>query len=899
MTSFYLKKIQIIILSMLFLYTSNFLHVHAEPGIEWETLVGGPLFFHWGTGVDQTFDGGYIAVGYVDSSGTGGGGFHKIYLAKISPTGRIEWSKSIGDASKETSGTFVQQTKDGGYIIAGSIDQMGWETPTSVYLVKTDSQGNIVWTKTFGESIANGNSVYQTKDGGFIFAAGSNLYKTDTNGNQQWSKTYSDNVMHAHQTRDGGYILVTGNQAIKLNTTGTPIWSSNLGVNANSVQETQDGGCIAVGGLSLVKVSSSGHIEWTKSFGGTGNNWGNSVQETYDGGYIIAGTTRTDDNIDVYIVRTDGNGILEWEKKIGATEVARGDYGYHVELCDDGGYIVVGASDKAGLNGVSDVYLIKIAPDTVPPPKPSEFVLSDLLVLPSEVEIGQNVSVSVKVSNIGEKAGSHTVELRLDSTLVNSQSVYLDGGDFTTITFVISSEISDIHTVSVDSLIGSFRVKGPAEPEPQPTPEPVTPDSPHDVAAVAQTSEVSVVVPGTLVNIDVYIDNLGNETETFDVTCYYGNEEISTVRIEELEAHTRVILLFIWDTSEIEYDRYLIKAWADSSEEISEIFEDNNWCTQNLPIRVVPSSAEIPTSITCFSRGTEYNIDDEVTIEGSITPSVGNARVLLTFYYQEKDEIIKSHTRDRYTRITNSNGEYYFTFIPEDNDFFEDNGNGVYYVSASWEGITPYLGSSSANFTIWIKEKSWFNLPCFIATATFGSELSSEVQFLRGFRDNIVLSTYSGSNFMQVFNSFYYSFSPSVAKVIASNEAIRAGMRVLLYPLIGILHLSSSAFSLFSFLPEVGVLVAGFVASSLIALVYFTPGVLLLGYFKKYRPSVIVTRTFCMFWAGSIILMAFAWISRSSLFMMMSTGSFVLVTMGLTSLVTLRLVARALHLRAR
>jgi hypothetical protein len=111
---------------------------------------------------------------------------------------------------------------------------------------------------------------------------------------------------------------------------------------------------------------------------------------------------------------------------------------------------------------------------------------------------------------------------------------------------------------------------------------------------------------------------------------------------------------------------------------------------------------------------------------------------------------------------------------------------------------------------------------CIIATATFGSEAAPQVQFLRNFRDGLVLSTAAGSAFMPVFNAWYYSFSPSVAQFIASNDPIRAPIRVFLYPLLGILSLSSAVFSLFNSVPEFAVLITGLVASSLIGLVYLT-----------------------------------------------------------------------------
>ena len=85
-----------------------------------------------------------------------------------------------------------------------------------------------------------------------------------------------------------------------------------------------------------------------------------------------------------------------------------------------------------------------------------------------------------------------------------------------------------------------------------------------------------------------------------------------------------------------------------------------------------------------------------------------------------------------------------------------------------------------------------------------------------------MLKTTAGSAFMQVFNAWYYSFSPSVAQFIASNDPIRAPIRLILYPLLGVLGLSSLVYSLFSGAPEFGVVMAGLVASSLIGLVYLT-----------------------------------------------------------------------------
>jgi len=117
----------------------------------------------------------------------------------------------------------------------------------------------------------------------------------------------------------------------------------------------------------------------------------------------------------------------------------------------------------------------------------------------------------------------------------------------------------------------------------------------------------------------------------------------------------------------------------------------------------------------------------------------------------------------------------------------------------------------------------WVPPKCVIATATFGSEASPAVQFLRNFRDHLVLKTKAGSAFMEVFNAWYYSFSPSVASYIAANDPLRAPIRVILYPLLGVLGISTLTYSIFSGTPEFAAVIAGLVASSLIGLVYLTP----------------------------------------------------------------------------
>jgi hypothetical protein len=154
------------------------------------------------------------------------------------------------------------------------------------------------------------------------------------------------------------------------------------------------------------------------------------------------------------------------------------------------------------------------------------------------------------------------------------------------------------------------------------------------------------------------------------------------------------------------------------------------------------------------------------------------------------------------------------------------------YVFQEWRNSTggtvksPQGVLKPEKYTAVYRELSLF--PCIIATVTFGSEVTPEVQFLRNFRDHLVLSTRAGSAFMNAFNLWYYSFSPQVANFIVLHDTVRTPVRTVLYPLLGILELSSAVYQILSFAPELAIVTAGIVASALIGLVYLTPFTLFL-----------------------------------------------------------------------
>jgi len=361
------------------------------PQISFERTYGGSGH-EGGNSVRQTADGGYIIAGGTSSFGVAG---DDVYLIKTNALGDTLWTRTYGgDDSDE--GYSVQQTIDGGYIIAGLTSSYG-AGGADVYLIKTDASGYTLWTRTYGGySYDIGNSVQQTADGGFIiagvtnsFGAGeSNVYliKTDTSGDTLWTKIYGsaddEEGYSVQQTTDGGYII-TGDIfflsletrdvfLFKTDSSGDILWARTYGgVNndwGKSVQQTVDGGYVIAGtkgfgfgnkDVYLIRTDSSGDTLWTRTYGGS--DLSNSVQQTTDGGYIIAGRTSSfgAGGADVYLIKTDSAGDTLWTRTYGGDA---GDAGHSVQLTTDGGYIITGSTASFGA-GRTDVYLIKTDPD--------------------------------------------------------------------------------------------------------------------------------------------------------------------------------------------------------------------------------------------------------------------------------------------------------------------------------------------------------------------------------------------------------------------------------------------------------------------------------------------------------------------------------------------------------
>lgn len=174
---------------------------------------------------------------------------------------------------------------------------------------------------------------------------------------------------------------------------------------------------------------------------------------------------------------------------------------------------------------------------------------------------------------------------------------------------------------------------------------------------------------------------------------------------------------------------------------------------------------------------------------------------------------------------------------------------------------------------------------CLIATAAFGSELSPEVQFLRGFRDNHILATTSGSSFMTIFNAWYYSFSPYVADYERQQPWLQQIVKTSIYPLLGILTISEKGFS--SVQGDYGAVVAGSIASSMIGAVYFWPFALSVKQVRKnkfnYQLAVLLIGIVGISVLGSIL-------SQNKYALMITTSLFVLTLLSISAVLAAKLI---------
>jgi len=377
-----MKKLQVIFSLFVFLSSSGinaqFIFQKTYGGTEYDEILK----------VRQTTDG-YIIAGYTRSFGAG---LADALLLKTDASGNFQWSKTYGGSGGDYARDIFMPAS-GGFILAGHTTSYGAGSEDGC-LIRTDDNGNIIWSKTYGGTNEDVfYSIRPTPDNGYIIGGYTNsfgagdydglLVKTDSSGNILWSKTYGGTLSDAFNVieiaSDGGYILAgktassgAGSQdayIIKTDSSGNVLWSKTFGGtladDALSIVQIPSGQYVfsgvtssfGVGGydILLTKIDASGFALWGKVIGGTSTDHGSSIQYTSDGGFLVAGVTSSFGNQDLYLLKTDASGNILWSKTEGGTNIE--NEGCLIQTAD-GGYILAGITSSFG-SGLGDGYMIK------------------------------------------------------------------------------------------------------------------------------------------------------------------------------------------------------------------------------------------------------------------------------------------------------------------------------------------------------------------------------------------------------------------------------------------------------------------------------------------------------------------------------------------------------------
>ena len=311
-----------------------------DPSKQWAKVYSGNNM-EYAYAVQETSDGGYILAGFTLSFGTGN---RDVWVLKLDSEGNVSWQNTYGGTGSDYAYS-VQVTLDGGYVVAGCTNSFGTSS-YDIFVLRLNGDGTIFWQKTYGGSdIDIAYDLHQTSDGGYVVAG--------------YTKSFSDG------DKD---ICV-----LKLDSEGAVSWQTTYGGTqkddeAWSVRETSDGGYIVAGNsyscsqgekdMIVLKLDNTGDVIWQKGYDGGENDYAFSIEQTIDGGYILCGHTSAFEtnggNIRVLKLAIDGT--ISWEKNI------VGDYferSYSIHQTTDGGYILAGDTYSFGAGG-RDMWLIKL-----------------------------------------------------------------------------------------------------------------------------------------------------------------------------------------------------------------------------------------------------------------------------------------------------------------------------------------------------------------------------------------------------------------------------------------------------------------------------------------------------------------------------------------------------------
>lgn len=435
-------------LGALLVATSGSLFAQTE---EWIRGVGGPGT-EYGRFVEPTADGGFAVAG--TKSPSAGSSVEDFWIARFDSAGTLLWEKTYGkDGVPHTIFTF-SSTTDGGFMVGGFTGQQFSGTESAI-MFRVDSAGTLLWEYDVDyNSSDHWHLLVERREGGYYFGGHTDskgdaygdmwLVRLDAERNVVWERTFDRGTgEHAHagiQTSDGGVIMLGHTEEsnlekywlVKVDSNGTLEWDKVLSSgpaghdSPYDIFETAEGNYALVGGTSgtpspsssrgwLLIVDSVGNTVVDEHFGNTAGSsftWGG--RQTRDGGFILAGHSnyRSKGLFDMYIVKTDALGDLEWESTYGGTSY---DYGFDIVEVDDG-FIAVGLTRSFPIvvGGEDDLLLVKIR---------EEVVLPEPVVLRAPANHSSTVLSPVLLWTSTPEATRYHVQLATDAAFASLELV--------------------------------------------------------------------------------------------------------------------------------------------------------------------------------------------------------------------------------------------------------------------------------------------------------------------------------------------------------------------------------------------------------------------------------------------------------------------------------------------
>ncbi len=347
----------------------------AQGAVLWENALGGEED-DWAYSIAEFSDTTYLIAGMTssyDGDVTDSLGGVDGWVAVLGDSGSILSDLSFGGTDDDRINAMIQ-TVDDGYVMAGFSQSSDIDIPSNqgekdVWVFKLDANLNLLWSYTYGgtsDDIAYG--ITELPNSHLAIAA--TTFSTDgdiTNNNgisDYWLIVLDDNGLLQTSQSFGG----TGEERAR-GITAAP----DGGITIIGTAFSEDGNVsnpLGVVDVWIVKTDNNGNLEWEKSLGGTKADQGHDIQTTSDGAYLIAGEVFSDDvdvtenngSTDAWLVKLDANGNIIWQNALGGSSA---DYVLSVQETEDGGSIAVGTSfstngDVSGNQGSSDVWIVKL-----------------------------------------------------------------------------------------------------------------------------------------------------------------------------------------------------------------------------------------------------------------------------------------------------------------------------------------------------------------------------------------------------------------------------------------------------------------------------------------------------------------------------------------------------------